>query len=446
MAEDHKIRSIRLQHVRDELKVLKSPALEERDAIVKTIEDEAEKRIKHIIKKKEDLKKQVGNEFSFVEEVVTCLDTIPDLVERLDETVADAETFLAEPARHIARLEKIITLRDSMITYGQLADQVNDENIWKKYESHCQTHFDLATSAKFSMFTISTGTTHDIMKCSLVHEHVLDVDDDADCIPCVTIVGSKYTVAHPTSVDKPSSAFDVYAFPGTYERTITEHVSPLYGMTRTPEDKVAILSDGTTPEDSYCVRIFDTEAGYVRSSSDIKLRGQVAFDVNMRGQYVILSKEEEYMVTVARDDGTVVLQHTLDNEEHGLKDPSRIAAVGSYYYIMAGNGVAVYQHRIGKMSYVTKKIAQMTRLHDISGSRGDVVTVILLHKELHCVGFGRTSLGGSNKLCEFSCSPTGQTSGNWPKVTDNRTCHLSVSSNHIVASSRHTVRVYSEKY
>ncbi|XP_064639395.1 uncharacterized protein LOC135494953 [Lineus longissimus] len=350
ITEEQRIRLSRLRHVGEELKVLKISATEHMDSILRKIEEEAEHRMGQILRQKEALEKQVRNEFKCVDEAMMYMYTIPDLVERIEATVADADKLLAEPAIGVAELEKITTLRESMMTYGNFADQIDDESLWDKYEFLRQSLDFVPDTDKFSIGNISARKAYSINACRLVHEHDCKVDDPADVIPCVAIVGSKYAVAHPTSADRPSTAFDVYAIPGTYERTITEHVSPLYGMTATPDGKVAILSDGSSPDDSCSIRIFDTEAGYVRSSSDIKIRGHVAFDVNMRGQYVILSKEDRYMVTVVRDDGTVVLSHDIDH----LDGPRRIAAVGSFYYIMSLTRVAAYRHKKGFMQYITQ--------------------------------------------------------------------------------------------
>jgi hypothetical protein len=63
-----------------------------------------------------------------------------------------------------------------------------------------------------------------------VHEQIFEVDDETKIIPHVTCLNTKYAVAHPTIAGISSDAIDIYAFPGTFERTLEDHVVPLYDM------------------------------------------------------------------------------------------------------------------------------------------------------------------------------------------------------------------------
>jgi hypothetical protein len=163
----------------------------------------------------------------------------------------------------------------------------------------------------------------------------------------------------------------------------------------------------------------------------------------MRGEYVVLSKTEQYTVTVARDDGTFVLTHNLDHDEDGFEYPHGIGAVGSHYYILCEEGVAMYQHKNGIMSYIGNKYIAHATPHDVSGVWGNDVTVFYSSIKKRTLGFGRATHKSNERFEGWVCNlQIGF--GTLPQQSDANEPRLAVSDDHIVAALRHTVRVYAE--
>jgi small-conductance mechanosensitive channel len=102
----------RLAELRDdqeELAVLKSKIIETEDDIIMEIEDKAEKCIEHILKNKEDLKKQANVYFRVTKE----LNELPGLITKLERTINDSNQLLEQAELHPRYVEKLNNIRQT---------------------------------------------------------------------------------------------------------------------------------------------------------------------------------------------------------------------------------------------------------------------------------------------------------------------------------------------
>jgi WD40 repeat protein len=405
-----------------------------RDVIIQEIEDQAENCFAQITKQKEDLKESVMHAYRVVSEVANWLDTVPAL-ERADNAIAKFKSFQSESEPHPSDIERLSTVK-RQITDSGLVEKVDVDTYMASFSKLLLNPTEFVPNEhvyRIGKLVVKTRKNENIKQSKLVFEKEMEVDNKAKYIPCVANLGYDfYAVAHPTTEGVPSNAIDIYKYPGELQRTITDHATPVYDVAPTPDGKLAVLSDGET-NDSCSVRLFDPATGDMISSTNIPVRDPIAFDVNIRHQYVILSKDGGKRASVVNEDGSIELSKAVD-QSLGIEDFSRIACCSG-----DTNLVTIYSTICEVMG--DRKLPSYCigcRNKDISTTWFGEVNVIMTNGNKYEIQRSTFHKDGLLERVYFAVGTA--TIGAQPEA------RLSVRGNYIVSSQEYTIRVFKDDY
>jgi hypothetical protein len=127
-------RSQCLNDCETEFKGLKAKALDRKDTLVTAVEDQANKCIEQITEQKQTIKKNIIVEFDAILEVTDCLETIPALATKLDESVTKADRLLSDPDPSPSALTKLCSVSDEIDDTGNVADHFDSDGIRETYK------------------------------------------------------------------------------------------------------------------------------------------------------------------------------------------------------------------------------------------------------------------------------------------------------------------------
>ncbi|XP_064628701.1 uncharacterized protein LOC135488158 [Lineus longissimus] len=442
VTEEQERRSGDLKKCGEQMRFLKGTEMTERkDILIRETEDHAERCIAHIVHQKEDLIKTIHSDYKVVTEVSGCLDRIPALV-FLDTTVAKAKGILTKAETHPKDIRHLSAIKQDILDSG-IKNEIDITSYWESYKKlyNNPVHFVTRDESNIDIGALEAKqpVTWDATQFKSVFEKSLVVDDDGEFIPCVTNLGfDYYAIAHPTVRGTPSSAIDIYQVPGELRQTFKEHVSPLYDMTATPGGQLAVLSDGTI-EGACCVRLFDPEHGYIRSTKDFQIQSPLSFDINLRQEYVFLTNDEERKLTIFNEDGSLALTYVFDDATCFVKNACRTICSGVYIYVIGSNEVfAIFKQDEDTLALVTTSQGSMSStycLKDITVTAFDQITVISNYGS-SCPYIGTYTLSDDTLstviLRQVGLSASGP----------NTESRISVKDNYVVWSQGKTISVY----
>jgi hypothetical protein len=372
-----------LQGLKYELSALngEAPTLDKQDMLITEIDDHAQKCIDQIVKWKEDLKNQVRLNFKIIRDIPVGLKKVSDAVQKILEPTDRAGKLLTVTEYHPVYLDKLITLQRDLEALSGLGDGTEEKEFKNKLCEINKTDHSFIAEAITSTFgkidtaqkTLGTFNPKEIFK------HKIEADSADKFIPCVANLGKKFAVAHPTRNGEPSSAIDIYEFPGKLKITLNDHVYPIYDMSSTPDGKLAILSDGNGGK-RCCVKVFHPETGHISSTQhiditkprrikdfdpkayyiiatqEIDISKPISLGVTLRNQYIILGDNEQGLkqITIVDKEGTIEHKYVINIQSDDDKIPDRITCGGRLIFVKWGHQqVTVYEMKDMDLEIVT---------------------------------------------------------------------------------------------
>ncbi|XP_064628546.1 uncharacterized protein LOC135488076 [Lineus longissimus] len=309
-----------MQDLQEELTILKAmaPIVDKQDTLIKEIEDHAQRCVDQIMNWKEDLKAQVKTDYQIVREIPECLERVREAVQQLQPQINEAPQLLSKTEHHPAYLNKLKTMQRDFEATATVGDDVKGRQFREElFDLNSNDYqFDLGALQPNHIYgKIRDFPKSDRFQPREIFKHEMPVYSSKMFIPCVAVLGPKYyAVAHPVKFQQPAEAVDFYEFPGVLKFTLKYKVPPLYDMTSTPDGKLAVLSDGKGFR-TCSIKLFDAEAGYIRSTRDIGVAIQpLSLGVTLLKEYVILGRDEEErtQINVVDEDGRVVHIYVID--------------------------------------------------------------------------------------------------------------------------------------
>ncbi|XP_064641710.1 uncharacterized protein LOC135496356 [Lineus longissimus] len=337
----------KLQELEVELILLTriAPVVDKQDILLKEIEDHAQKCIDKIVKWKEDLKGQVKADYQIIRDIPECLQKVSERVQKMQVSIEQAGMLLAQTEYQPMYLDRVMKLQHDLEALAETLDEEGagyTDKIQQLYNHDCRfTPMTMDSFGKMDRSQAKTG----YFKPEEIFKFTMPVDSNDKFIPCVANLGQRYAIAHPIREGEPSDAVDIYDFPGKLKHTLKAHVPPLYDMCATPDGKLALLSDGTG-DTSCCVKLFDAEDGYTRSTLDFDIAKPLSLGVTLQHQYVILGDTEqgERQIIVVDKDGRVEHTHVIKEEIKEKRiNPSRITCGGMFIYVIGKLGAFSYK-------------------------------------------------------------------------------------------------------
>ncbi|XP_064634691.1 uncharacterized protein LOC135492267 [Lineus longissimus] len=433
VSEEYENRSKHMKRYEEQMKFLKNCEVSsKRDVLIREIEDHSETCIQQIIKQKEELKQKVLQDFQVVRDVYGWLEKIPAL-NKLDEAVTKSKTLLLEAEAHPRDIEKLSVIirqiMDSELPENTSVEKYM-ESFTRLFRKPPQFVPNITAQSIGGLMPGTPRSNASIEKRELVYEKELPVDDEDKYIPCVAKLSNDlYAVGHPTVPGTPSKALDIYKLPGDLQRTITDHVNPVYDIAATPDGNLAVLSDGQT-QDSCSVRIFDPATGQMKTTQDVQVRSPISFDVNLCHEYVVLSHTEDGNKKVTIVDVSGSVEYTKVVDKSVIPDASRIACCGGATVLMGRDMIcdAMDCRQLHSDNWITYMDISATWFGEVTSCCGFLNEHMLMRVSLD---HGKLQDMWCTEKCRIDRGKKGE-------------ARLSVVGGYIVSSQDHTIRVFKD--
>ncbi|XP_064648544.1 uncharacterized protein LOC135500819 [Lineus longissimus] len=435
----------KLQMVEKELVFLTriAPVVDKQDILIKEIEDHAQKCIEKIVKWKEDLKEKVKADYLIIHDIPVCLKKVSETVQKMQAPIQRAGQLLSETEHQPVYLDRLIALQQDLEALAETGNNVQGEGYTAELRELHNQDCRFMPEAIDSLGKIDkTQARQEEDELEIIYKDTMVEDDKEKFIPCVANLGQRFAVAHPTTEGEPSNAVDIYQFPGELKHTFKDHVPPLYDVSATPDGKLAMLSDGTG-DTSRCVKLFDSQTGYISSTCDFDIAKPLSLGVTLQHQYVILGDNEhgERQITVVDKEGCVEHTHVIDEEIHKkLIEPSRITCGGKCNFVigkLCAHAFEISDTGIHGLSWViTCAHPDDIKSFDISASMWDDLSVAGNYKKMFVLQI--------LEMNEGKLSPTWRHKTlnlDMASVADREETRVSIRDSHIVMSKGRTIRV-----
>ncbi|XP_064648449.1 uncharacterized protein LOC135500739 [Lineus longissimus] len=442
ITDQQESRSNNLKRFEGQLQYLKSTEVtERRDNLIQATEDQAEKCFAHILQQKDDQIKKIREDYKFVTGVLQSLERVTGLG-ALDTTVAKAKVLQAEVEIHPEDIRQLSAIKQDILDLG-IQEEIDIESYWETYQRFYDNPVQFVPATLQSIGTIQATTAKqwNISQCTSVFEKTMAVDNTAKYIPYVASLGNNFfAIAHPIVAGGRSEAVDIYKFPGEFQRTLKDHVSPLIDMVATFAGQLAILSLGTA-EQTCSARLFNPEVGYIRSTKDFAVNDPLSFDVNLCNQYIILSVGNK--VTIFNEDGSLALMSTVLSGSGYVSGPCRIRFRGVYIYVMDVNYVFdVYRYKPNEKTMVVYFASSC-----VMGLSSFVIkdfSVTSFNQIMVCYNYSSYPYCYCHLLVNNQLSNQARRQLGNPAQGANIESRLAVKDKYLVMSQGQTIRVYEE--
>jgi O6-methylguanine-DNA--protein-cysteine methyltransferase len=424
-----------------------APEVNKPDALLKDIEDHAEKFIDKIVKLKEDLKKQVKTHYQVIQDIPVGVEKYSKLVRKYQESISQATKLLSisETEHHPAYLDKLITMQQDLGATAVTADMVEGTEYWDKLgELYWNVHTFSPETVLKSIGKVTKALKRDIFKPEDIFKCQMQVNSGDMFIPHVANLGKHFAVAHPTTKGRPSDKIDIYEFPGTLKCTLKDHVHPIYDMSATPEGKLAVLSDGIDGP-GHCVKLFDPNVGYISATSNLDIAKPISMGVTLRDQYVILGENEHGKKEIKVVDRNGTTEHIHDIWEFKITNQNKVTCGGSFVFVAMGKGAIVFEIKDTGLQLIKRCDDYRTDIGlgftDISATVWD--DFILAYEVSDCVFIEMYHEKDTDTILKWSRGkPDKAILVDSQETVGDREARLSIRDGHIVVSHGHTIRIY----